>query len=51
MMSLRGVRTSLGVASAPTVGDQVVAFLIRWAILSIAVWVAATVIEGIRLDG
>jgi len=29
----------------------VVAFLVRWAILSVAVWVAAEMVDGIHLEG
>jgi len=35
----------------PTFGERVIAFIIRWVILAIAVWVAAELIEGIHLDG
>ncbi|HXU23352.1 MAG TPA: phage holin family protein [Tepidiformaceae bacterium] len=32
-------------------GDRVIAFVIRWAILCVAVWVAASVVSGIHWDG
>ncbi|MGH2632949.1 MAG: phage holin family protein [Tepidiformaceae bacterium] len=32
-------------------GDRIIAFLIRWAILCVAVWVAASVVTGIHWDG
>ena len=31
--------------------DRIIAFLIRWAILCVAVWVAASVVSGIHWDG
>lgn len=35
----------------PSRGEQLVAFLVRWAILSVAVWVAAELVDGIFLEG
>lgn len=32
-------------------GNVAVRFLLRWLILAFAVWVAASVVDGIRLDG
>jgi putative membrane protein len=42
---------ALGVAHKPTTTERVIAFLIRWAMLSAAVWLAAAVIGGIHADG
>lgn len=41
----------MGRLSRPSRGEQVVAFLVRWAILSVAVWVAAAMVDGIHLEG
>lgn len=35
----------------PTRGERLVAFLVRWAVLAVAVWVAASAVSGIHLDG
>lgn len=35
----------------PTMGQQIVTFVIRWLITAVAVWVAAALIGGIHLDG
>lgn len=35
----------------PSRGEQLVAFLVRWAILAVAVWVAAEMVDGIELEG
>jgi putative membrane protein len=35
----------------PTVGERLGAFVIRWLILAVAVWVAAKLVSGISLEG
>lgn len=35
----------------PTRQEQIVAFLVRWATLAAAVWVAAQLVDGITLEG
>lgn len=35
----------------PSRPEQLVAFIIRWLILSVAIWVAAALVGGIHLDG
>lgn len=35
----------------PTMAQRVVAFLVQWAILAVAVWVAAKLVDGIHLQG
>jgi putative membrane protein len=41
----------MGRVQRPTRGEQIVAFLVRWAILAAAVWVAAEMVDGIDLGG
>jgi putative membrane protein len=48
---MRDSHVLLGRARQPSRGEQVVAFLVRWAILSVAVWVAAELVDGIFLEG
>lgn len=48
---MRAVFVAIGAAREPTRGEQFVAFLVRWAVLTVAVWVAAWTIDGIHLDG
>jgi putative membrane protein len=48
---MRGAYVVFGVARKPTPMERLVAFGIRWALLSVAVWVAANVVDGIYLDG
>jgi putative membrane protein len=35
----------------PSRSEQLVAFLVRWGILAVAVWVAAEMVDGIELEG
>ena len=51
MATMRGVLTAFGVTARPSRVEQLVAFLVRWAILAFAVWVAASVVRGIYLNG
>jgi len=48
---VRGAFVVLGMERKPTPLERLVAFGIRWALLSVAVWVAANVVGGIYLDG
>jgi putative membrane protein len=48
---VRGFLATFGVVRQPSRGERLVAFLIRWALLAIAVWVAGKLIDGIRLEG
>lgn len=45
------LRTAFGLAPAPSPLDRLLAFLIEWGLLAIAVWVAATALSGIEYDG
>jgi putative membrane protein len=45
------VLVTLGLRRAPTWQERIVAFLVRWAILTLAVWIAAAIVPGIVLDG
>lgn len=42
---------TMGLGRKPTRQERVISFLVRWAILAIAVWLAAKVVDGIHLDG
>jgi putative membrane protein len=48
---VRYTEVIIGRVRRPTRGERVVAFLVRWAILSVAVWVAAELVDGIHLEG
>ncbi|MCK9519403.1 MAG: phage holin family protein [Dehalococcoidia bacterium] len=50
-MHVRSVFVAVGSTRRPTRGEKLVAFFVRWAILAVAVWVAASLIDGIHLDG
>lgn len=51
MSVMRGALTAIGARREPTASEKLIAFLIRWGILSAAVWVAAAIIDGIHLGG
>lgn len=42
---------TMGVGRQPTRQERLVAFLVRWAILAVAVWIAAEIVGGIHLEG
>jgi len=44
-------RTAFGLAPAPNPVGRLVAFLIEWALLAVAVWVAAFVLSGVTYEG
>jgi putative membrane protein len=48
---MRTIFVAVGTVDEPTRGEKLVAFLVRWAILAVAVWVAASLIDGIHLEG
>lgn len=48
---MRMVWVTMGMGRRPTRQERLVAFVVRWAILSVAVWLAAEVVDGIHLDG
>jgi putative membrane protein len=49
---MRGTVLSFGgMRREPTATEKLVAFVIRWLITAVAVWVAASLIGGIHLDG
>lgn len=41
----------IGWRRAPSRGERLVAFLIRWLIMAVGVWLAAQVVGGIHLEG
>lgn len=41
----------MGVVRQPTKTERFIAFLVRWAVLTVAVWVAAAIVDGIHLEG
>jgi uncharacterized membrane protein YvlD (DUF360 family) len=45
------ILVTFGLRRAPTWQERIVAFLVRWAILTLAVWIAAAIVPGIVLDG
>ena len=45
------LRAALGLAPAPNPLHRLLAFLIEWGLLAIALWVAATVLSGVDYDG
>jgi len=50
--NMRGISVSMsGIRRQPTTGEKVVAFVIRWLITAVAVWIAAELIGGIHLEG
>lgn len=48
---MRGAFVVFGMERKPSPMERLVAFGVRWALLSVAVWVAANVVGGIYLDG
>lgn len=42
---------TFGISRQPTRQERVIAFVVRWAITAVAVWLAAALIDGIHLDG
>ena len=48
---MRPLRAAFGLAPTPSPVDRLVAFLIEWGLLAIAVWVAATVLSGVDYEG
>lgn len=49
--AMRAILVSVGAIRRPTMGERVVAFAVRWAVLTLAVWVAAWLVDGIVLQG
>lgn len=45
------LRTAFGLTPAPSLMNRLIAFVIEWALLAIAVWVAATVLSGVTYQG
>lgn len=52
-LTLRGVHVTVGSARnrRPAPGERLVGFGVRWALLSLGVWVAAWAVGGIHLEG
>ena len=50
-MPVHSVFVAFGTTRPPTRAERIVAFLVRWAILALAVWVAASAVDGIHLEG
>lgn len=50
---MRGVFVSVGTGRPrrPGVAERLLEFAVRWALLSVGVWVAAWAVDGIHLDG
>lgn len=49
---MRGISVSMGgIRRTPTTSEKIVAFVIRWLITAVAVWIAAELIGGIHLEG
>ncbi|MGE5596482.1 MAG: phage holin family protein [Hyphomicrobiales bacterium] len=48
---MRTIFVAFGAVRQPTRGERFAAFIVRWLILAVAVWVAAGLIDGIHLDG
>ena len=48
---MRAVFVAIGAVRRPTPGERIVGFVVRWAMLAVAVWVAAELIDGIHLEG
>lgn len=48
---MRAIFVTAGIARRPTLVERLVAFGVRWALLSVAVWVAAWAVDGIYLQG
>ncbi len=45
------VLSALGLKRRPTFEERVLTFLVHWAVLSVAVWVAASLVSGITWEG
>jgi putative membrane protein len=48
---MRGFVISVGNERTPSRSERWVAFIIRWLITAVAVWVAAAIVPGIHLEG
>ena len=48
---MRSLLAAVGLVPQPTLGERVLAFLIEWGLLSLAVWIATLLIDGVEYDG